>query len=242
MSLRSVLCNLLKCQEKQTISVINRSSLIIDDHVKRWIRGVQTQVSDHFAPIWGKDAELGFISSEESPPEGTWWMVVADDPDVAHALGYHDLTMKGLPLGKVFVKPSLKVGESVSVPLSHEVLEMLLDPDINKYAMDPSALRLYAWEACDAVQGDTYVIDGVEVSNFLYPDFFSRYDVPGRLDYLNLCDKSFETRPFGYQIVTEGSRIFQVYGAEGPRREAEPAFGSRRERRLRRQWRASEIQ
>jgi len=50
--------------------------------------------------------------------------VILDDSDQAGALGYHDLTSDGLPIGKVFAASDLKAGTSWTVTASHELLEM----------------------------------------------------------------------------------------------------------------------
>jgi hypothetical protein len=95
------------------------------------------------------DAELEFVPSGAQPPAGTWWLSILDDSDQANALGYHDLTTDGLPIGKVFAGTDLKVGASWSVTASHELLEMLADPNINLTVFVQNADttgRLYAYE------------------------------------------------------------------------------------------------
>src|SRR5271157_173678 len=98
-----------------SISVINQSSVVADADVKRAVAALQKQVSEHFAPAWGVDAMLTFIPSGAAPPPGTWWMVVLDSSDQAGALGYHDLTTDGLPLGKVFAGTDMQYGTQWTV-------------------------------------------------------------------------------------------------------------------------------
>jgi len=50
-------------------------------------------------------------------------LLLADNADVAGALGYHDQRPGQKPVGFVFVETSLKNGDKPSVTLSHEVLE-----------------------------------------------------------------------------------------------------------------------
>src|SRR5262245_16316521 len=113
------------------ISVINESTLLTDSDVIPVVAALQQQVLNDFRPIWGLDAELTVIPQGTPPPIGTWWLVLLDDSDQAGALGYHDLTPDGLPIGKVFAGSDLKFGMSWSVTASHELLEMLADPNIN---------------------------------------------------------------------------------------------------------------
>lgn len=62
---------------------------------------------------------------------GSWWLGIFDDSDVPGALGYHDVTNEGLPLGKVFAGTDIKYEANWTVALSHELLEMLADPEID---------------------------------------------------------------------------------------------------------------
>ena len=87
-------------------------------------------------PVWGIDAEI--ISTDtpmdaDGPPDITnmWQLIILDDSDQADALGYHELTAAGLPLGKVFAGSDIADGASWQVTASHELLEMLIDPQIN---------------------------------------------------------------------------------------------------------------
>lgn len=118
------------------IAVINASTVVKDADVKTALPAFQSQVSDDFAPVWGIDATLRFVPSGSKPNAGEWWLAVLDDSDQAGALGYHDLTKDGLPLGKVFAKTDLTYGEKWSVTFSHELLEMLGDPNINLTVFD----------------------------------------------------------------------------------------------------------
>jgi hypothetical protein len=113
------------------ISVINESTVLTDADVIPVVSALQQQVTNDFRPAWGLDAELTMIPQGQQAPAGTWWLVILDDSDQAGALGYHDLTPDGLPIGKVFAASDLKFGTSWSVTASHELLEMLADPNIN---------------------------------------------------------------------------------------------------------------
>jgi hypothetical protein len=113
------------------VSVINASTVLTDSDVQAVVPALQTQVHRDFAPAWGVDADLTFVGSGATPPSGTWWLSILDNSDQAGALGYHDLTPDGLPLGKVFAGSDLQLGFKWTVTASHELLEMLGDPDID---------------------------------------------------------------------------------------------------------------
>ena len=98
--------------------------------MERVIPALQTQVSRDFAPIWGVDAELSFVPTGGRGPKDQWWIVLLNTSDEAGDLGYHDLTNAGQPLGKVFVKSDLEAKTSWTSTVSHELIEMLGDPDL----------------------------------------------------------------------------------------------------------------
>jgi hypothetical protein len=77
----------------------------------------------------------------------------------------------------------------------------------------------YAQEACDAVEADTYVIDGQTCSNFLLPAFFDEGAAPRTpRDRLGLVKRAFETRPGGYQIREREGVTSTVFAAGYPLR------------------------
>src|SRR5712692_4528372 len=133
------------------IALMNASKVLSDDEVAKSLKALQTQVSRDFATVWGVDATLTFYAQGKAPRSGSWWLVVLDNSDQAGALGYHDLTTEGLPLGKVFAATDLKFGTNWTVTASHELLEMLGDPNINLTVFmqsDSANGRLYAYEVC----------------------------------------------------------------------------------------------
>jgi len=163
------------------ISVINASTVVTDAEVSPVVAALQQQVNHDFGPVWGIAAQLTFIPTGNQPPAGTWWLSILDDSDQAGALGYHDITPDGLPLGKVFAGTDLKYGSQWSVTASHELLEMLADPNINLTVFvqsdQGSGGIIYSYEVCDACEADQfgYQIGNVTVSDFVYPSWFESF-------------------------------------------------------------------
>src|SRR5579863_9555729 len=162
------------------ISVVNASSVLSDIAIQPAVDALQKQVDNDFGPAWGVTVKLNFVPQGNPPPAGSWLLVILDDSDQAGALGYHDLTSDGLPLGKVFAATDVKFGSNWTVTASHELLEMLADPNINLTVFVQSgsaAGRLYAYEVCDACENDQfgYLIGDVLVSDFVYPAWFEDF-------------------------------------------------------------------
>lgn len=154
-----------------TINIVNESSVLSDADVATAVAALQKQVSIDFKPHWGQSAKLVIADSVKSI---NWGLVLLDDSDQAGALGYHDLTAGGYPLGKVFAKTDLDYGYNWTITTSHELLEMLADPWIDRTVQVGSS-TFYALEVADACEADMYGydIDGVAVSDFVFPHWFS---------------------------------------------------------------------
>jgi hypothetical protein len=224
------------------ISVINESTVLADTDVVPVVAALQKQVTNDFFPAWGTDAELTIVPNGTQPASGSWWLVLLDDTDQANALGYHDLTSEGLPIGKAFVASDLKAGTSWTVTASHELLEMLGDPNINLTVFvqnTNTAGILYAYEVCDACEDDSlgYKIDNVLVSDFVYPSWFESFRTEGstHFDRMSKIQTPFQLLVNGY------IGIFNVTAGTGWQQqtaEKRPAsvmhrggIGTRRERR-----------
>lgn len=224
------------------VVVTNASTVLLDDDVAAAVPDLQTQVSRDFAPAWGVDADVTFVPGHGKLPAGAWWLVVLDDADQAGALGYHDLTSEGLPMGKVFAGTDRKYQLQWTVTASHELLEMLADPYINLTAFaqrTDTAGRLYAYEVCDACEADAlgYTVGGSLLSDFVLPAWFEpgRGRKGARYDHQGHLHAPFQLAPGGYIgifDVATGSGWQQLNADRDAHAYASrPPVGSRRERR-----------
>lgn len=234
------------------VAIVNASTVLKDNDISKAVPALQTQVHRDFSQAWGVDADLIFVPKGSTPPPGAWWLVILDNSDVAGALGYHDLTNDGLPLGKVFARTDQENGLQWTVTASHELLEMLADPDINlaAYVDRPGGgITLYAYEVCDACEADEfgYTIDGIAVSDFVTPAWFESFRAAGstEFDRQKKITKPFQLLAGGYIGVYEvpsGNGWTQITGHKRGY-SMRPPVGSRRERRRtpREQWQRSNI-
>jgi hypothetical protein len=179
------------------ISVINLSKKITDEELQGVIRAINRQISEEFAPYWSLGAKLRLEGNSSAKPEkltlpdlrGDAVLYLWDKVDVEDALGYHDMNARGIPFGFVFTELAKKLGENWTVTLSHEALELIADPLVNLLVAGPHPQEdrtVFHWyEMSDAVQADTYKCDGIEVSNFVLPLYFTPDSEKGsRNDYL----------------------------------------------------------
>ena len=221
------------------ISVINESTAITSSAVKDMIPAFSSQWNNELNDAWGVGAaQFTFIEKGVTPPIGSWWVVFLDDTTQADALAYHDLTDEGLPISLVFVKTIKADNGSVSVGASHEICEMAVDPWLNSACQDEQG-TFWACEVCDPVEDDQYgyEIEGVLVTDFVYPSWFGPLHVTGDIDYTKNALENFEVLSGGYaQMFDPQKGWVQITGAKAKgKKRAHAQRGSRRERRAR-QW------
>jgi hypothetical protein len=200
--------------ELPKIACFNKATVALGVNFDALIAAMQVFVDRHVAPVWGTPAKLikskGFV-------KGAWAMVFLDNADQPGALAYHDLTPDGLPIAKVFVKTTLANGDLVSVSASHELVEMLVDPAINMLASggpDPNAT--YAYESADPVEELNFPVNGIPMSDFVYPSYFESFRKPNsvQFDQMKQVTKPFQILKGGYQIVMKNGKETDVFGSK----------------------------
>ena len=158
------------------LAVRNLSSVISDKDVQDYCEAQQIQFDRDYGPLWKFQAHCFFWPKDILLPNDTWLLGFFDDADQPGALGYHDFTASGHPIGKAFVKTSLRDHSDPFQTAFHEALEMAGDPDIIRTVtvlMDNGIVRSYAYEMCDPCESgsDGYVIHIDSGRKFLASDF-----------------------------------------------------------------------
>jgi hypothetical protein len=173
------------------IVIVNRCTVLSDAAIQTVIPALQAQVSEEWSREWpGRGAALHFAGLNAAVPKGMWPLYILDTTDVPGAGGYHD-DDGGLPQGKVFAADAMHYGEAWTVDTSHELLEMLGDPDVNAILRIPHTRWRCFQEVCDAVEADQYGYHKVSrwphilLSDFCLPAYFTgqgtKFDVMGHL-------------------------------------------------------------
>ncbi|MFA7264843.1 MAG: hypothetical protein WC054_00785 [Candidatus Nanopelagicales bacterium] len=195
-----------------------------DNDVARMARACHTQVQAHLAPAYRLlPSPVMVLNPGQKPGKGDWVLRLVSVSDESNALGYHTELEGDVITGIVGVGTVLDAGSkiltgklSVSTIVSHEVCEMLVNPSCSGWS-DSGKGWLVATEVCDPVQSDFYTIDGVSVSNFVLPDFFSPVVSRGdKFDYMGKLRKPFQIAKGGYVLNYEGGKINTYFGATPP--------------------------
>lgn len=181
----------------------------------------QTQLYRDYAPFsQSAGCDVHAVTPGEAPPDDGCIVTIADSAAEAGALGDHETDAAGRPQGRIFLDPILQNGGtltqgalSLSCVISHEVLEMIGDPYIVSWDDTPQGFE-FAHELADPVESQTYDIDGISVSNFVGPRYFS--NGPGPYDFLGELTGPYTIAPGGYAIKRAHGVTSQVFGATYP--------------------------
>lgn len=192
------------------------------------IGALQRQTDQDFTPEWHVPCMLRGVTDSafmgKVRLEGVHDAIIyvgdsSADPTtgVDNALGYHFTNHSDVPYGFVYLDVVKQAGESWTVTLSHEVLELLADPTAARSVMGPDPRNskrrvLFDLEVCDPTQGDTYQIDGIPVSNFVTQAWFGLMGPSKTTNFLGLPLRPFHVRPGGYFQYSAGGRSHTVQG------------------------------
>ena len=211
------------------ISVVNHSKHLPDADLQAAVRAINRQLEEDFFPHWQFGARLRMDGAGRAPTQrerkvdlprlpgrrGDAVIYILDKATMSGTEGYHEGNNADVPYGFVFLDAcSTNPGDGWTVALSHEALELVGDPLNNllvqgPHPVDPHRTAIHQFEMCDAVCSEYYVIEGIEVQNFLLPGWFVHKDVQGaRNDFLGRTEPGTSLAPFspapgGYLMFLE---------------------------------------
>lgn len=179
-----------------------------------------SEIEECLAAIRGQASEMCYAWGLDRPTIGRHLegknvvnIDLLDDPDIDNALGYHWWEEKR-PKARVFAKLCEQYGLDWKTTLSHEVLELVLNPTIMS-SVQIGAGFFTAMEACDAVQDEEHgeMRDGHLLSNWLYPSWFDPYG-EGPFDKMEYLDAPLTLLPGGYIIYWTAETGWTTFHAQ----------------------------
>jgi hypothetical protein len=208
------------------IAVLNQSTHISDPDAATMTEAVATQVRLDTAPLWHRaPAEVVFFTDPAAIPATARGIAIVDtiQDQPQGVLGFHTEDQGGKLWGVVAAKPALDNGGqvttgdwSVSSLVSHEVLEMFVDPNCNLWAKDGEG-SAYSFEVCDPVEAPTYTVRGVSVCNFVTPSWFDPLAAAtAQFDKLGQLKAAFSILKGGYIVYESAGKEQQQFGEEFP--------------------------
>ena len=208
------------------IAILNQSTLISDSDAAAMTEAIASQVRLDAAPLWDRTpAAVVFYTDPRAVPATAHGIAlvntIQDQPQ--GVLGFHTEEQGGKLWGVVAAKPELDSGAkptsgdwSVSSVLSHEVLEMFIDPNCNLWSNDDKG-SAYSFEVCDPVEAPTYDVNGISVSNFVTPSWFDPLAAAhAQFDKLGHLTKPFSILKGGYVVYESAGKENQKFGDDFP--------------------------
>jgi hypothetical protein len=217
-------------------------SLTTDVSTKSFLQAaaaVQKQITRDFTPFWGIPATVDVFEDLASVPSDYHPVVLFGNPEelmdrLDFAIGreyaerliddFERDRLSGLHLNAFTRQPFalVEASETWSVTLSHEILEMIVDPYGNRLiaAAHPVHHRQrvkYLVEVCDPCQMMWYPVNGVPVSDFYTPRYFDPVVVDtSRYSFTGALERPLQILDGGYLswIDPEDSGLYQLGAGE----------------------------
>jgi hypothetical protein len=206
--------------------------------IAAYCAAIQKGLDGDFGPRYNRSCTLAVLGDAKDLAPGDLLMGLFATLDQAGALGYHepdeleDLTIANPLIGKISPVLDAQDGAQLSQTLDHEVKEALEDLLCDSIIQCADG-RLAADECCDAVEQDSYTIDGVALSNFVLPGW---YTGKGKFDFLGKLSAPMTVDAGGYcQFLDPAAGWQQVTSSLAPPRAYRMrALNERRSRSARR--------
>lgn len=167
-------------QGRILVHLINQAP-IGNDEIQRITDALNIQLQRDFRPLYDIDAVVQLNTNGEEKKKVFILTDMSGLPEPFKLyLGVHTNGQNA------YVNYNLTKDYSTSGTASHEILELLTNPNV-----EPGGR-----EVCDPVNNNLYTINGIEVSNFVFPNYY----IPGSIgpwDYNGLVKHPFTPIPGG---------------------------------------------
>jgi hypothetical protein len=181
------------------IGLISQTRSVSMAQVLQIAAAIQKQLTRDFLPLWNIPANIQAFNSLDDMPTDYWPIIIMDDIDYPGAAGIH-LDSNGQPYSLV------QAGGSTSLTVSHEALEMIVDPFGDRFVAGDSVKTgqgrvNYLVEICDPSESETYAytVNGILVSDFYTSNYMDPVLSPGvRYSYSGAITRPREVLPGGY--------------------------------------------
>jgi hypothetical protein len=197
------------------VAVLNKSTIATDAEVAFWIEAYRLEVR-RVADAWGlppPGMALYPAGHTEEPDPAVAAIYIVDTANEPNALGYHT-AMGRNRFGYVDMSMSAR-WDIPSVVFGHELYELFVDADVNRWAGPFDEGLHYAVEVCDPVQRDSYEVHveepvlgaaKVQCADFVFPSWFSPGSA-GPYSYLGRAPAPLQDNAGGYHVTEQNGVV-----------------------------------
>ncbi len=165
--------------ELRQVALVSETPRLSFSELSKVSAALQKQAIRDLGPVWGIHATVDAFAKLEDVPLGSWPIVVQDNIHTPGAAGVHE-DQNGQPFALV------QFDDGWSLTASHECIEMLVDPFGRRMQQGQSPKKgqgrvEFLVEPCDPSEAVefAYTINGVTVSDFYTPRYFTLTANPG---------------------------------------------------------------
>jgi len=204
------------------IVIIDRTKEVDPNFLSSAAQALNIQVTQHLPKYWtGISASVTSAPSIGGLPGNSWPVFLVKTLPPGEG-GFH-MDKHNQPYAKVIATPG---DSSWTIDASHEIVEMLVDPYGNRMqtsqaiaiqgdgVFDARGTFDYLVEACDPCEANdfAYEIDGIEVSDFITPDFYAAAARPGiQYSYMGSITRPRQLLKGGYiSYIDSGGKWRQI--------------------------------
>ena len=190
------------------VGLVDKTNEINPDLIQSVAAALTIQVTRDLPQFWNVQANVTYLRNSAKIPAGVWpvFMVKSLPPGEG---GFHT-DKHNQPYAKIIASPT---SDEWTVDASHEIIEMLIDPNGNRLQNSTSIEIVkgkiqdgtgefgYLVEGCDPCEADkyTYPIQGVQVSDFITPHFYDPIHTNGtRYSFTGAIEHPRQILPGGY--------------------------------------------
>ena len=187
-----------------------------DKAIRNAIPAWEKAANQDFAPIWhSPQVSIVLLRRHQSAPKGGIVAVFKQKGPIQGALAFH-YVLRGVPSIVVYAGTDDYYGFNNSVSFTHELFEMLADHTISQtnqgyqypfyyignapYEQVPGTV--WANEVSDPVEKYSYRIGGVEISDFVTPNWYNDH-VDGGYDFMGVVQQPFQIVQGGYACFVQ---------------------------------------
>lgn len=206
------------------VAIVDDTHQVSQADLAQLAAALNEQIQADFAPVWKVAAT---VATYAKAPGGTWAVHIQKTLDQPGALGYHT-DKNNQPIAYV------ELTDTVSVTVSHEVLEMLADPFGNRmhacqlpqglaarfgeFGLSSPVERIHCLlEVCDPPEAVSYQVGGVAMSDFLLPPWYRSAPGPHvAYSHAGGCTQPRQIADGGYvSFANAGGEWYQVFNQSG---------------------------
>ena len=181
------------------VALVSETQSISFSELGRVSAALQKQAVRDLGPVWNIQSTVDAFARLEDVPIGTWPIVVEDNINTPGAAGVHE-DKDGQPFALVMAESGW------SLTASHELIEMLVDPFGRRLTEGQSPKSgqgrvEFLVEPCDPSEATqfAYLINGVTVSDFYTPKYFSTvFNSADRYSHTGVIKKPRQVLKGGY--------------------------------------------